>query len=250
LVRLSDGTVRDRIALAKIPTSRPCWIPGQIRSLVFSTGDGRLYQCKLSPRGDAGDSRESSCDSSGPAVEPLPVDWRVRPPGLGEVFLADPVWSSDPRLRKWVIVALSLKRRRAGMVVYQQPRLWWLEMSDQADAILAAGPLSGPAGSEPEPAAADRAERLPSIAVDASGTIRLVWLAQRPGEGSWRLRSAGLELDPETGRPGLDSDTAASISPGVELATAPPVISADGTRLFRFAGPGRIASVPVPSLPD
>ena len=249
LLRLSDGTVLDRIALEKLPTSRPCWIPDQIRAILFATGDGRLYQCNLSPRGDTGDSQEPSRARSGQAVEPLAVEWRVRPPGLGEVFLADPVWSSDPRLRKWVIVALSLKQRGAERVVYRQPRLWWLEMSDQADAILAAGPLSEPATDQPEPASAERAERLPSIAVEAGGTIRLVWLAQRPGAGSWRLRSAVLQLDPKTGRPRLDSAAAATIGPAAELATAPPVLSADGGRVFSLAGPGRIASVPV-TLPS
>jgi hypothetical protein len=245
LVRLSDGTVLDRIALDKLPTSRPCWIPGRIRSLLFSNGDGRLSQCQLSPRGDAGDSWEASNDGPGRAVAPMPVDWRVRPPGLGEVYLADPVCSADPRLRKWVIVALSLKRRRAETVVYQSSRLWWLELSDQADAILAAGPLSGPAGDDPEPAAA---ERWPSLAVDAGGTIRLVWLARRPGKGSWRLCSSVLRLDPETGRPRLDPKLAATIGPDAPLATAPPVISADGSRVFRFTGPGLIASAPVARL--
>jgi hypothetical protein len=245
LVRLSDGTVLDRIVLEKLPTSRPCWIPGRIRSLLFSNGDGRLSQCQLSPRGDAGDSWEAASDSPGRVVEPLPVDWRVRPPGLGEVYLADPVWSADSRLRKWIIVALSLKRRQAGMVVYQPSQLWWLEMSDQADAILAAGPLSRAVGDESEPAAA---ERLPSLAVDPGGTIRLVWLAQRPGAGSWRLRSAVLRLDPETGRPQLDPELGATLGPDAPLATAPPVISADGSRVFRFNGPGQITSAPVISL--
>jgi hypothetical protein len=245
VVRLSDGAVLGRIGLEKLPTSRPCWIPGRLRSILYGAGDGRLYQCTLPTGGDTGDSREPPRDSSGQAVEPLPPAWRVPPPGLGEVFLADPVGSSDPRLRKWVIVALSVKRQRAGRVVFQQPRLWWLEMSERADAILAAGPLSGPAGDEPEPADDTLAERLPSLAARASGSIYLVWLARRAGEESWRLRWAVLGFDSGTGRPHVDPDTVASIGSGAELATAPQVLSADGRRVFRVASPGRIASLPV-----
>ena len=60
--------------------------------------------------------------------------------GAGRVRLAernasDPVWSPDPRLRNWVIVALSPKRPLAGKMVYQRPRLWWLEMSARTSAL-------------------------------------------------------------------------------------------------------------------
>jgi hypothetical protein len=249
LVRLSDGAVLDRIELDVPPISRPCWIPGRLHSILFALADGRLYWCDLAPRANSADAGASSRDDSAAWGQPRAVTWQAQPPGLGEAMLADPVWSSEPRLRKWVIVALSPKRRLAGKMVYPKPRLWWLEMSNQADAILAAGPLREAAGDD-GPAAGEPAERLPSIARDARGMIRLVYLARRPAEGSWRLCSVGLAFDPETGRPRLQADTQTSLDQQAELATGPPVVSADGSRVFSLAGPGRIASDPLRSPTD
>ena len=104
--RMSDGAVLSRVPMEILPIGRPCWIPGQPRSILFIAGDGRLHRCQL-PMGDLESGRhDSGSDNSGPGGA-IPLAWKVKPPGSGSVLLADPVWSSDSRLRNWVIVALS-----------------------------------------------------------------------------------------------------------------------------------------------
>jgi len=128
--------------------------------------------------------------------------------------------------------------------MYEPSKLWWLEMSEQADAILAAGPLTrpGPDGSQIE----GMIERLPNVAIDRSGKISLVYLTRQPPAPSWQLRSVTLEIDPETGYPRINSQSGAHRVLDEGVAPAPLMVSADGRIVYASAGDGRIVKYPIP----
>ncbi len=125
--------------------------------------------------------------------------------------------------------------------MFGPPDLWWLEVSDGAGSIIAAGPLvraEDGAGSDVE-------KRFPSVAVDPRGRIRLFYLARSWRQGDWQLRSAVVELDGRTGRPmAIGADGPAS-SPDAELVTSPLLVSSDAETVFGLSRSGGIAALPV-----
>jgi len=246
LFRLTDGVVKSRIALDVLPTGRPCWVPGRPRELLFPAGDGRLHRCQI-----ADDARlEDSALSRGPvgrdgerAAQSRAVTWQCEVPGLRDTFLADPVWPSEPGLRRFVFVTLSRQTPLGKRMVYEPSALWWLEMSEHGDAILAAGPLTRPG---PEISSIDGSiERFPNVAVGTGGKMSLVYLTRRPAAGSWQLRSAMLEIDGETGKPRISSMRSTSHILDEGLAPAPLMVSADGQSVYASAGDGRIVKSPI-----
>ena len=163
LFRLTDGAVLRRVATEMLPTGRSCWVSGLPRTILFPAADGQLHRCRLD-----GEDEHSPAPSSWAARGAGHGDavlWGIRPPGEGDVFLADPVWSDEPKLKKWVIVALSQKVRRGKRFVFGPPDLWWLEVSDGAGSIIAAGPLVR----AEDGAGSDLEKRFPSVAVDPRG---------------------------------------------------------------------------------
>jgi hypothetical protein len=243
LFRLSDGAVLERVATEILPMGRPCWIPGDARTILFPAGDGRLYRCRLAPREEAPVSRRRTTYASGREEPSDPVIWETQPPGPGDVFIEDPVWSDAPRLRKWFFVTLRQQERRRGRLAYGPSRLWWLEMSDDAGAIVAAGPLTATA--EEDTTRDSVEERFPNVAVDSAGDIRLVYLERAHRDRAWRLRSAPLELDARTGRPEILRGADAPVTgPDTRLRAAPLLVSADGTTVYGLLRSGRLAALP------
>ncbi len=139
-----------------------------------------------------------------------------------------------------MIVGLSEQSRRGPKATFQPFRLWWLEMSDQADSILAADRLTIPASVEAEDD--DLQEQFPNVAVGPEGKVRLVYLARRKGGKSAQLCSAELQFDAETGQPRLASGQVGSRKLAEGLGTAPLLVSADGTRVFGLDVSGRVST--------
>jgi hypothetical protein len=246
--RLSDGAVLHRAATKILPSGRPCWVPGPARTILFSATDGRLHHCRLDLEDDE-PPREpvvgapGSYDATSPIDRSDPVVWEIAPPGSGEPLVLDPLWPDDPRLKKWVFVALSPLERRLQSFVYGPSQLWWLEMSEDARTVVAAGPLTETSG--PESASTRIDERFPNVAVGVAGDIRLVYL-ERPGRHKeWRLRLASLELDARTGRPRAVNgaeNPAASFREGFRPAAL--LVSADGSTVYGVSGSGGLVTVP------
>jgi hypothetical protein len=167
--------------------------------------------------------------------------WRIPPPGRGDVYVTDPVWASDARLKKWLIAGVYSLGESDGRSVYGAPKLWWLELDDQADAIVAAGrltaraPAAGRAGDQ-------MTERFPSIGVGPEGRIRLAYLTRSPGERTARLRLAEIRIDTETGRPVLERDEGMPADCGEGLTVAPILFSADARQIFGRSGSGRLGT--------
>jgi hypothetical protein len=244
LFRLSDGAVLSRVATEILPSGRPCWVPGLARTILFPGADGRLHRCRLAGEGEDADVPGPSSPAAGGAGTSEPVVWGVPQPGEGDVFLEDPACSDAPRLRKWVFVALSQPMRRGRRSAYGRSQLWWLELSEGGRVIVAAGRLGGTVGTAGE-AARDIEERLPSVAVDTAGVIRLVYLARPYRRGAWRLRSAVVEFDGRTGRPVSVAGDGPAPGPDAELVPAPLVVSSDGATVFGLSRSGGLAALPI-----
>ena len=244
IFRLSDGAVTSRIATEVLPTGRPCWIPGQGRTIVFAAGDGRLYRCRRGSEDGEASVPHGSTYASGRAEPSEPLAWLVSIPGFEEPILEDPVWPSEARLKRWVFVALMPMEKREGRRVWGAPQLWWLELSDDAGAIVAAGRLTDRTAS---PAGPDRIdERFPDVAVGSDGDIRLVFLERRNREKGWRLRSSPIEFDSRTGRPRAVVDPSGpALDSGEVLQSAPLLVSADGATVHALSSSGRLAALPV-----
>jgi hypothetical protein len=175
--------------------------------------------------------------------------WQIPAPGRGHVYLTDPVWASDARLKKWLIAGLYSLREAEGRHVYGASKLWWLEMNDQADAIVAAGRLTARAGTA---AGADAAitERFPSIGVDTYGKIRLAYLTRSQGDPTARLRLAEIRIDPEKGRPVLERHEGTPAVYAEGLAVAPILFSADARQIFGRSRSGYLGTYPLRSQSD
>lgn len=241
IFRPSDGAVVSRIATEILPTGRPCWVPGVPRMIVYAAADGQLFRYRLSSTDDAPVVRRPPVYASGRGEPSEPVVWDVTPPGLGRPVVIDPAWSSDPRLRRWVFAAMMTIDRDTERLQYGPNRLWWLELSDDASRILAAGRLIDPA---PDDAAAAHLERrFPNIAVGPDGHCRLVFLERRERTRDWRLRSVPLEFDARTGRPRA-SGTRITPAPGMgrSLEPAPLLLSADGSKVFGISPSGLLGA--------
>src|SRR5262249_49767610 len=158
--------------------------------------------------------------------------------------LADPTWPSDPKLREFVFVALSRQVPLGNRRVYEQARLWWLQMSEQADAIMAAGPLTEP--SEDRIPADGAIQRSPAIAVGSRGAICRPHLRRKPPEKLWQLCSVSIEIDVGTGKPRIKSPYPELHVLDTGLALAPLVVSADGRAVYASSANGRIIKYPIP----
>ena len=243
LLCLGDSTVVDRIDLNVLPTGKPCWVPGRPGDLIFPAGDGQLYRCRLA-RGR--DDREANGNGrrgvaqAGESTSPWPVSWRCPVPGSGAAFLADPVWSSAKELRRFVFVSLSLQSRESGPRVFDPARIWWLEMNERGDEILAAGRLIEPALGSTVSRPVD--ERMPIVSVRRSGEITLAYLTRAHADRSFSLSVAPLALDRRTGRPVVAGRPGELAS---DLRLIPPTFSSDGQDVLASAKEGRIKKYPV-----
>jgi hypothetical protein len=233
--RLDDKKVLDHISLEVLPTGRPCWIPDHPGAVIFPAGDGRLYRYEFLPHDADGELASTSSakeDSGTQAGVPVPIVWRHPEPGDGEVFLSDPFWSTDKRLKDFIFVALSRKMATAKHKAYEYQSLWWLKMNSRGDEILAAGPLTHP---NEKVARVERTiERMPNIAIDPSGTMRLVYLLHSGGLATSKLQAVELEIDSQSGVPrsraGDQGTPTHALGDGV--LPAPLIVSADGKSVF------------------
>jgi hypothetical protein len=146
-----------------------------------------------------------------------------------------------------VFVALGRQAVRGKNRVFERSKIWWLQMSEKADAIVAAGPLAGE-GEDGSPSDGI-IERSPCVAVDGGGKIRLVHLRRKPPESLWRLCSVALELNNEAAETRIKpvDGTLQVLDNG--LALAPLLVSADGRIVYASSGDGRIVKYPIPEEP-
>ena len=242
VLRLPDATVIEHTPVDPLPTGRPCWLPDSPGVILFPAADGGLYRADVELSAAAGEAQGISSEGwsngrVGPSRVRL-VSWSGKPAGESAILVHDPVVSGDRRLRRLVFAAVALPGKEGARKVFNPSRLWWLELAEDGERIVAAEPLKAPGGQPLEPA--DTTERFPNIAVQ-DGRIRLVYLARRPGDASGVLRERELELDPETGRPRVKSVAQSLAAGGDALAFGPLLVAADGKSVFALDRSGKNA---------
>jgi hypothetical protein len=228
LVEMPSGKLANYLELDVLPTGKACWVPGRTGEILFPGGDGQLYRCNIlsdSPDGAKKRRRGAPRGIAGCPVVPRAVVWEIESPGLGNPYLGDPAWSTDPRFQNLVFVALSQQKNLGEKRINGLFKIWWLLMNDDGDAIIAAGRLTRPVCDEANDDM--RSERMPTVVVGGDGRLSVLYLTREQPSRSWQLRQSRLELD-TTGAPSQkndDTDLDRVIAAG--LAVSPLVVSAD-----------------------
>lgn len=228
--RFPGGQVIDHVELETVPTSSPCFYPGDPDRLLFGSGDGKLYRFTFpSSEGSwgVGDEDES---------RPKAITWRMKPPGDGIVMLSDPHWPTDPRFKGRLIVSLSYYDRALGLHVLRRPELWTLQLNDEGTEIVAADRLM-----KGEPPASFEghsiAERMSTVSTSPNGDLSLAYLCQNAGQAGWDLRLAPLKVDHETGLPIFAPSEIRTLSEN--CLPILPAFSGDGRWVYSFPSPLR-----------
>jgi len=247
LFRLPDASPTIRVAIDVLPTGRACFVPGRVGDLLFPAGDGQLYRCTIGREVGGGESADPARSDVTEVHEPAtvrPLAWGCPAPADGKVFIRDPAWPSEPKLRNLVFVALSVQKRTGRRPFFEPPKLWWLEVDDSGDTIRRAGPLTRALSSESE--VDMTAERFPTVVARQEGKLGLVYLSQPPRERLTQLRWARLDVDPKTGVPQMTVSETLNDSTERAVNLTPPVISADGRSVFAASGVDRVVRFAIP----
>ena len=200
-LRLPEAEVIERIDLDVLPTGRPAWNPIDDGHVLIAAGDGRLYSYRFAPRDEVCGLITTPERQATVGTDIVAVEWACRPPGLGEPYLTDPVWSAIPELQNLVVVSLTTPTAAPdGAIRYGSTSPWWLELSADGERIVAAGPLLDPTD-DPD-AAADVHRRYP-IVEKREGRIRLAYSVFRQGGTEGEPRVGDLVRRPVDGRLGL-----------------------------------------------
>lgn len=184
-VSFPDGEVREIIHTDIVPTSVPTWYPGTASRVLYSAGDGKLYQY------------EFGSDSKGAMMMATPemLTWECEVPS-GGVIMSDPHWVLDPRLENVVLVSLRERESGTSPMRMGHSRLWWLKLSDDGRKIVAAGKM----GDSKRGLDANTEERYPTTGKDASGQVVLVYQRKVDNE-SWDVYATPFRIDSEKKEP-------------------------------------------------
>jgi hypothetical protein len=232
LARLSypDGEVIDRITTEVVPVSAPCWYPGTGSRVLFAAGDGRLYHYAFESHS------WTTPDPGGPRQnEPSMLVWDCKLPGVGDVYLSDPHWSTETYSNRIVLVALRLIEPNTGRQQFTRSQLWWLRLSGDGRAIVEAARLV-----EPAVGPNDAEERCPSIGKTSDGRLVLAYL-RKVGTSPWEMRVMPLALDATGDRP----VTVTSVGKKIAEACLPftPTFSSDGRQISFIQGDSPASAV-------
>jgi hypothetical protein len=242
---LPDSKIKKCVALDVLPTGKPCWVYGRPGEVLFPAGDGQLYRCNIGGRPDenaANDSRKVPLQNEKQVVKARPVVWETEIPSSGVVFVNDPAGSPDPLVRHLVFASLSRQELRNGRRVNLPPKLWWLVMNDEGDAIVKAGRLTQPGPEESENDSIF--ERLPSVVIGAGGNLSLAYLTRNSCEMSWQLHLAELEIDAESRLPRM-KPRAQPHPLAKGLAPSALVVSANGESVHALDRSGQIVKLSI-----
>lgn len=234
---LPSNEVLDRIEMTVLPASPPCWFPDTSARILFAGSDGLLYRFAF-------ESAQTIEPTAHDTLQPQPLTWRTDPPA-NLIAITAPNWPTDPRLKGKLIASLILATE--GPTHHQFPprqsnmKLWWLELSRDGSAIVAAGPLD-PHG-RVDSAECMALESMPVVGTRDDGRLVIAYLARGNSEGTYRLRLAPLTIQRPSSVPSVDQTAAVDLSGDYLL--SPPAFSPDGRWLYAIAGstqgPPRVA---------
>jgi hypothetical protein len=212
------GRVLGRIDLDVASTGKPCWLSDRSERCLFAGSDQALYLC---------DFPEAGADRSRDRARPQKVEWRVDAPGVGSCWVRDPCWAAVGTRDGRVLVSLSYLQDLSQTV--RTERLWWLKLSPDGGAIVAAERAVVPPDDDQDQAPTD--ERLPSVGTARDGTPLLAYVARGQGERDWTLWV--MPVAPATsGRcPQVLVSARRMLATGCALAVTP-AFSSDGRWVF------------------
>lgn len=224
------GEVIDQFEMADaVPGSPPCWFLDATSRILFAAQDGFLYQMTFEPtewaRGDAEVSR--------PRKLTWPLDWSM----LGFPQFSEPVWPTDPRMEKRLIVTLTFPDREVLERGEPRAQLWWVRLKHDGSAIVKGGRLidSGRRAGRGLETWGDemvREEHLASVSTTVDGRLVLAYLVRRGERRELELMLAPLTIDATTGTPRVNEDDAVTIARN--RAFTPPAFSSDHRWLYSF----------------
>jgi hypothetical protein len=224
-----DGEVLDRIPTDAIPSGRPCWFPGTSARILFASGDGQLFRFSFE---DSSDGYSLGCEDM---TTPRVLPWKSDVPGDGAVFLKDPFWSTDPRLGRKLIAAVSYRRIDGGRAFFLSSEIWWLELSPDATSIVDSGRLT-----RPERSGEHRDEFMPSVSTAPDGTILMAYLTRSEGRQNVEMRIVPIEFGASTDHPIARASESVRIAQN--CSSSPPVFSADGRWIYGLIRPEKASA--------
>jgi hypothetical protein len=240
-----SGQMLDHISTETVPVGPPCWYPGTQARILFTAGDGSLYDFAFEPEPWATIPQAKPLRD----LTPRPILWRCPKPGQGDVYLSDLSWPSDPRMGGCLVVSL---REQApsenGIPAFTRTSLWWLKLNFAGTEVVDLGELLVNDGSDKSDLSYDH--RNPVVSALADGRLALAYLRQKCSDLGWEVRLAPIELDPETHIP--RARVTESIALARKCQPAIPSFSSDGRWLNVITGPeakdSRVARLPLTDL--
>jgi hypothetical protein len=211
-VALPSGDVLDRVPTEILPISPPCWYPSSTSRILFTSGDGRLYQFDFANVDNSGGGEETRV--------PKPITWREQPPS-DKVMMLHPCWPTGSGFENRLLVSLAVRDESAQVLRMTPFQLWWLRLDPTGTEIVACGRLID---RPPE------MEQLrPTVARTPEGSFLLAYHSRRAPQTGWRLRVTNVRFDPETDHPTADRGWTLE-----QLDKSSPItLSADGQWLAR-----------------
>jgi hypothetical protein len=223
--RFPEGRIIEKVHLDLLPTGRPCWSPDRPGRILFAAGDGKLYRLDF-PNDDGCDGLERrSLSTEANDRIPQPIEWSCAPLGSRSLVISDPVWPSDPRIRHLVFATATPQLARGERTITNAPQIWWFMLGGAGTTIEGAGRMFKPAPAGIE--ANTTAKRFPTIGVDRSGAIHLIYLARAQGKRSLRLEAVEIEVDPTSRQPRMSPGSRPVVLDS-DSALIPPLVAADG----------------------
>ena len=186
-----EGKLIDQISCETVPTSAPCWYPGTRARILFAAGDGDLHQFSF-------EDEDRSEISSEPTIcvdsEPSTLIWACPKPGLGNVFIGEINWPTDPSWEGKLIASMRiLVADETGMSKFSSSELWWMKLDLSGTRIIELGPLINHDVSTSRLNAFD--ERSPVVSKMPDGTIVLAYAQQSDQEKGWAVYLAKILKD-------------------------------------------------------
>ncbi len=193
------GEILDRLSFELILASPPCWFPDRSDRILFAGCDGRLYDLTFP-------GTEGPRDS--PTIRPRRIRWRTHAPGNGVLHIQDPCWPSEQILGGHLLVAIRFRKVPAQS--FDGPQLWWLQLSENGTAIVAAGPLIVPSRNASNTDVTWGEERCPSVGMTHDGVPMIAYTTLPEGQHPGGLWIAPITFKSRGGNriPRVEADTA------------------------------------------
>ena len=183
-----DGELIDQIPCETVPVNAPCWYPGTRARILFSGGDGELHQFAFEGQATSAISSELTRSVD---LEPTTLTWACPKPGLGDVFVGDTSWPTDPRLGGRLIVSMRIQEQdKSGQPRFSRSELWWLKLDAAGNRVIEAGPLIDHdlSGNKLK----DFDERSPAISGLPDGSLALAYDRQSDDQAGWSVYLARI----------------------------------------------------------